>query len=144
MKTFANDTAAARTIASIAPENGLYFSPRGALMVRSFTPDLADQSQSMGTPLARQIGNLRPDPVKVGDLVADVVNQQFPGRRQPDTARQPLKDRGAQFFFHRQKPAVQRRRGDGQRLGRLADRPSPGNRIDKTQGVEMLHVRPRL
>ena len=55
MKTFANDTAAARTIASIAPENGLYFSPRGAIMVRSFTPDLADKSQAMGPMLARQI-----------------------------------------------------------------------------------------
>jgi hypothetical protein len=55
MKPFSNDTAAVRSIAAIAPENGLYFSPRGALMVRSFTPDLADKSQDMGTPLGRQI-----------------------------------------------------------------------------------------
>ena len=55
MKTFANDSAAVRSIHAAAPANGLYFSPRGVLMVTAFTPDLADKSAAMGTPLARQL-----------------------------------------------------------------------------------------
>ena len=55
MKTFANDTAAVRTIHAAAPANGLYFSPRGVLMVTAFTPGLADKSAAMGAPLARQL-----------------------------------------------------------------------------------------
>ena len=55
MKTFANDTAAVRAIHAAAPANGLYFSPRGVLMVTAFTPGLADKSAAMGAPLTRQL-----------------------------------------------------------------------------------------
>lgn len=64
MQTFANDSAAMQAIRDVAPTNGLHFSPRGLVMVTSFTPTLADQSQNMAAQLGRQV---------VLDLVAAFV-----------------------------------------------------------------------
>ena len=55
MKTFSDSTAAVRAVRAHAPENGLYFDPRGILSVVSLTPDMADKSALMGPMMAKQV-----------------------------------------------------------------------------------------
>lgn len=55
MRQFANDTAAAQAVRAQAPANGVYFSPRGMLVVASMDSAMTDQSRTtMGVRIARQ------------------------------------------------------------------------------------------
>jgi uncharacterized membrane protein YhaH (DUF805 family) len=83
MTEFKDNAAAVNAIQSIAPTNGMYYSRQGALVARSFTPDVADKSQAMGPNMAKQV---------VIDLVAAlvlcIVVAQIGVRRKRDTAMQ--------------------------------------------------------
>jgi hypothetical protein len=80
---FSDNAGAVKAVQAIAPTNGVYYAEQGALVVQSFTPDLADKSKAMGPNMAKQI---------VVDLVAAlvlcVVVAQIGVRRKRDTAMQ--------------------------------------------------------
>lgn len=52
---FKDNAGAVKAIQGIAPTNGVYYAEQGALVVQSFTPDLADKSKAMGPNMAKQI-----------------------------------------------------------------------------------------
>ena len=95
----------------------------------------------MAAALAGEVGDLRADPFEVADLAADVVHQQLARRIQPDAAGQPLEDLRPELGLERLDAAVQRRGGDVEVLGRLADRAGAGHVLDQAEGLQMPHPR---
>ena len=93
----------------------------------------------MAAALAGEVGDLAADPLEVGELVPDVLHQELAGRVQPHAARQPLEDLGAELGLERLDATVERRGGDVEVLGRLADRAGPGDVLDQPQRLEMPH-----
>ncbi len=80
---FADNSGAVKAIQAIAPTNGVYYAEQGALVMQSFTPDLADKSKAMGPNLGKQIAiDL------VSALVLCIVVAQIGVRRKRDTATQ--------------------------------------------------------
>ena len=88
---------------------------------------------------ARKVRDLRPHPFHVRELRAHVLDEDLARRRQPDAAGQPLEDLDAEFVLDSQDAAVERRGGDGERLGRAPDGARPDNGIDIAQRQQVTH-----
>ena len=95
----------------------------------------------MAAPLAGEVGDLAADPLEVADLAADVLHQELARRVEADPARQALEDLRAELGLEGLDAPVERRGGDVQVLGRLADRAGPGDVLDQAQRLQMSHAR---
>jgi hypothetical protein len=77
--------------------------------------------------------DVRFDPLMAFQRLANVGDEHFAGRREPQPPRHPLENRGAQVVFQSQDLPVDRRRGNIEPARRLSDRPQPGNLVEVFQ-----------
>ena len=66
-------------------------------------------------------------------LLAQIIDENLAGGGQPDAARQPFEQRRVEFFLEIGDAAVDRRGGDVELLGRLADRAGARHGVDIVQ-----------
>lgn len=90
----------------------------------------------------REVLDLRADAARVGDLVADVADEEFAGRIEAHTARQAVEERRAELVLHVLEAAVQGRCGDVEAFGGLPDGAGAGDLVDIAPDLEMPHVVP--
>ncbi len=90
----------------------------------------------------REVLDLRADAARVGDLVADVADEEFTGRIQAHAARQPVEEGRPQLLLHVLEAAVEGRCGDVEAFGGLPDGAGAGDLVDIAPDLEMPHVVP--
>lgn len=94
----------------------------------------------------RKIGDLRPHPVEIRHLVADVPREELAGRVEPHPLRQALEDRRAELVFEILDLPRQGRGRQVQPLRGAPDRAGTCDLGDVGDGAQVLHagiVRPR-
>ena len=108
-------------------------SGRSAAAGRSGSPPGCRRSRHGRGARRMRSATWRADAVEVAELAADVLHQQLAGRVQPHAARQALEDLRAELRLEGLDAPVQRRGGDVQILGRLADRAGAGDVADQSE-----------
>ena len=88
---------------------------------------------------AAEIRNLGLHPREIGELRADMLDENFAGCVQPHATGKTLEQRLADFILDLQDPPVQGCRGDGQLVGGLADRSFARHHIDEPQACHKTH-----
>ena len=83
--------------------------------------------------------DMRLDPLMALQGLADMGDQHFAGRGEPQPPRHPLEDRRAELVFQRQDLPVDRRRGNIELDRRLADRAQPGDLVEVFQQARVQH-----
>ena len=94
----------------------------------------------MAAALAGEVGDLGADALEVADLGADVLHQQLARRVQPHAARQALEDLRAELGLEALDPPVQRRGGEVEILGRLANRAGARDVADQLKRLQVSHM----
>ena len=93
----------------------------------------------MAAPQARQVGHLAANPVHVGQLPANMLDQQLAGRIEANPTVKAFEDGGAELFLKSKNAAVQSRRRDVHVFGGLADGTGLAHCIDQLERLKVPH-----